>query len=167
MSKVLHKALDEYGIAEVSGTKYNKRVLDYFHETGHKWVTDDATAWCAAFANWVLKECGIQGSGKLNARSFLDTGREVKNPQQGDLVIFWRGSKSGWQGHVAFYITERDGFIYTLGGNQSDKVNISRYPKDRLLGYRRVETTQTNKVDFDIKKVTTKDLLTEVLLRIK
>ena len=40
-------------------------------------------------------------------------------------------------GEFSSYIAERDGLIYTLGGNQSNSICIKPYPKERLLGYRR------------------------------
>ncbi|QKP77125.1 hypothetical protein HT051_06445 [Methyloligella sp. GL2] len=50
--------------------------------------------------------------------------------------MFSRGSSS-WQGHVAFFVKDLgNGRIQILGGNQSDRVSLSTYPKSRLLGYR-------------------------------
>jgi len=97
------------------------------------------TAWCAAFVNWCLAQSGIQGTGKPNARSFLHVGDEVKVPQKGDIVVFWRSSKKSWKGHVAFFneLTS-SGDIVVLGGNQNNEVCYKIYPKERLLGYRRV-----------------------------
>ncbi len=39
-------------------------------------------------------------------------------------------------GHVAFFDEQRNARIFVLGGNQSNQVNITSYPGDRLLGYR-------------------------------
>jgi uncharacterized protein (TIGR02594 family) len=105
------------------------------------------TEWCAAFVNAILERHGIPGSESVSeyplmARSFLDWGESVDEPQRGDIVVFTRGS-SGWQGHVAIYLgsVERDGRIYyrILGGNQNNAINVSEYPASRLLGIRRIE----------------------------
>jgi len=96
------------------------------------------TAWCAAFVDAVLKTTGSEGTGKLNARSYLDWGVPVTTPKVGDVVVFSRGDPNGWQGHVGFYMgTNPDGSIKVLGGNQSNSVSISDYDAKRLLGYRR------------------------------
>ncbi len=137
----LQIALSQVGIKEVSGKKDNPEVIKYFNALGYNGEElKDETAWCAAFANWVLKTANKDYTGKLNARSFLEIGDEVENDcvQQGDIAVFWRESPSSWKGHVAFYITERNGYIYVLGGNQANKVCIKAYPKSRLLSYRRV-----------------------------
>lgn len=96
------------------------------------------TAWCAAFVDAVLKTTGSEGTGKLNARSYLDWGKPVDTPKVGDVVVFSRGDPNGWQGHVGFYMgTNEDGTIKVLGGNQSNSVSVSDYSADKLLGYRR------------------------------
>lgn len=162
----LHIALKEYDILEIPGANDNARIVQYFADIGHSWVKDDETAWCAAFANWVLKQCNITGTGKLNARSFLNVGQVVTTPEVGDIVIFWRVSPTGWEGHVGFYITERNGLIYTLGGNQSNKVCIAGYSKNQLLGYRRVTTSVNIETPKDIKKATLKELVNELNTRV-
>ena len=99
------------------------------------------TPWCAAFVNAVLKASGIDGTGSLSARSFLQFGTETQMPKPGDIAVFSRGDPNGRAGHVGFYAweIERDGEIYIriVGGNQGDSVSEQLYPKSRLLGYRR------------------------------
>ncbi|WP_274385061.1 TIGR02594 family protein [Oricola indica] len=65
------------------------------------------------------------------AINWLKFGREVK-PQPGAILVFWRGSPSGWQGHVGFCVGEDDTHFHVLGGNQSNAVTISRIAKSRL-----------------------------------
>lgn len=130
-------ALGEYGVTEIVGSKHNPRVLEYFKSTGNSWVKDDETAWCAAFVGFCLETSGRKSTGKLNARSYLLYGTNTLKPQLGDIVVFWRISKNSSYGHVAFYVKEVDGYIYVLGGNQSDGVCIQKYPKSQLLSYRK------------------------------
>ena len=92
MVDLLTKALSQYGVKEIKGEKHNEQIVKYFHEIGHEWVQDDETAWCSAFMNWVAKTQGYEYSGKLNARSWLDVGANIKSPQVGDVVVFWRVS---------------------------------------------------------------------------
>lgn len=138
MSKIIEVALSQFGTREISGLEHNPVVVNYFKEIGHSWVKNDETAWCSAFTNWVALKAGANTSKKLNARSWLKVGKEVKEPQQGDIVVFWRESENSWKGHVAFYVNETENFINVIGGNQNNRVNISSYPKERLLGYRRI-----------------------------
>lgn len=98
------------------------------------------TAWCAAYVNASLEQAGMEGTGSNAARSFLDWGVEVDQPQRGDLAIFSRGDPNGWQGHVGFFDGYNDdGTIRVLGGNQGDSVSIANYGADRLLGFRRAD----------------------------
>lgn len=135
-------ALQEYGVKEVSGGTHNPRILKYFEEIGHEWVTTDEAAWCSAFVNWVCFKAGFKGSGKLNARSWGNIGEKVESGVEeariGDIVIYWRDSPESWKGHVGFYISHSKTHIYTLGGNQSNMVKITPYPMIQLLDIRRL-----------------------------
>lgn len=98
------------------------------------------TAWCAAYVNATLQQAGMQGTGSNMARSFLDWGTEVSEPQRGDLAVFTRGDPNGPFGHVGFFDGyNEDGTIRVLGGNQGDSVSIASYSPDDLLGFRRGE----------------------------
>ena len=106
--------------------------------------------WCAAFVNAALRSRGIPGSESVSenpflARSFLDWGEEVEEPQIGDIIVFPRGS-SGWQGHVGFYFLTAvvDGVEYyaILGGNQNDEVSYELYPSSAAIGIRRPKVYQ-------------------------
>jgi uncharacterized protein (TIGR02594 family) len=123
---------------EIRGPVDNPEIVQMFADVGHSSVQDDETAWCAAFVGSHLKRAGLPHTGKLTARSYLDWGQPVNDPEPGDIVVFWRGSRDGWQGHVGFYVSETATHINVLGGNQSNKVSVQAYPKDRLLGYRRM-----------------------------
>ena len=58
----------------------------------------------------------------------------------GTVLVFWRGSRSGWQGHVGFYAGEDESAFHVLGGNQTDAVTVARIGKDRLLSMRWPQT---------------------------
>jgi uncharacterized protein (TIGR02594 family) len=135
--KIVEVALGEIGVVEQSGPELNSpRILEYFEEIGHSWVKTDETAWCSAFVNYVAKVAGYEYSGKLDARSWLDIGTETNEPKIGDVVVLWRVDPDSWKGHVGFYIKDDEDYIWILGGNQSNQVKITKYPKYRLLGYR-------------------------------
>jgi hypothetical protein len=90
----------------------------------------------------VLKNTVMEGTGKLNARSFLEWGTNVeKDPKKGDVVVISRGSEP-WMGHVGFFNGfDSNGDIQIVGGNQGDAVSIKTYKADRLLGFRRADGT--------------------------
>jgi uncharacterized protein (TIGR02594 family) len=117
----------------------NPRVNAYFDDVGHPALHDD-TAWCAAFVGAMLARAGLPHTGKLTARSYLDWGRPVadEDAREGDLVIFWRGSPDGWQGHVGFFVRFEGTQIIVVGGNQRNQVSEARYPRGQLLGFRRM-----------------------------
>jgi uncharacterized protein (TIGR02594 family) len=132
-------AQSEYGIKEIPGGKDNPEILKYFDEMGFdSKLLHDETAWCSAFVNYCCKIAEKDFSGKLNARSWLEIGEEVKTPEQGDIVILWRESPDSWKGHVGFYVTDRKGWTFILGGNQGNAVKIQAYPTARILKYVRV-----------------------------
>ncbi len=142
MSQLINIALSQYGVTEIVGYQHNPIVLNYFKEIGHTWVATDETAWCSSFVNWVALKAKVERSHKLTARSWLNVGAEIKEPKLNDLVIFWRHKKSSWKGHVGFFISysEDKKYIYVLGGNQNNQVNIKKYPVYRLLGFRRLSS---------------------------
>jgi len=124
------------------GDGSNPKVVAYFKDSGNAGVKDDETAWCAAFVGAMLKRAGMKGTGKLNARSYLEWGTRVdrKDAREGDVVVFKRGNSS-WQGHVAFFVKDNGSTITVLGGNQSNAVNRKAYPAASLLGIRRAVST--------------------------
>ena len=150
------------GVKEFPAAKHNLTIVKYYRDSGHAWVQDDETPWCAAFVGSVLAECGLSGTKELNARSYLKWGQPVdlEQAKKGDVVVFWRGSKEGWKGHVAFYSDHDEDTIWVLGGNQGDAVNVKGYPRGRLLGVRtlkqpRTKKTQSKTVKASMVQVTT------------
>lgn len=136
---LIEKALAEFGVKEIVGSKNNQHILKYFNGLGLKRsLLQDETAWCSAYVNWVAKQCNYEHTGKLTARSWLHVGTSVINPKLGDVVVFWRESPQSWKGHVGFFIKQTKGFVYVLGGNQNNKVCIKAYPKNRVLDYKRL-----------------------------
>lgn len=82
--------------------------------------------WCALFANACLESTGYHGTRNAMARSFEHDPNFIQlgAPALGCIVTFWRGVKSQGYGHVGFYAGEHGDYIYTLGGNESDCVQV-------------------------------------------
>lgn len=122
--------------SSIHGKEYNKIIAKFISDIlGNKEPTDEVP-WCSAYLNAVMKDLGLKGTNSLLARSWLEWGQKTSKPEMGDIVVFWRESKTSWKGHVAIYIAESEDSIYALGGNQSDEVSIAKYPKEKVLDYR-------------------------------
>lgn len=146
---ILKVALAEIGVKEVAGPQDNPRIVKY-----HKFATinndvgqKDSVPWCSSFLCYVIEHVfPHDGDGKpmgstnsMLARSWLKWGVSTKDdPMPGDIVVYWRGTPNGWQGHCGIFLKRnQNGSIITLGGNQNDEVNVSIYSGSKLLDIRR------------------------------
>lgn len=121
-----------YGLHE---SRDKSKLLEAFKGIVASWVDPREVAWCGAFVAVCLKQwkTDVEVPGNiLGARQWGNFGTACK-PQRGAVLTFWRGSKSGWQGHVGFMVGQDSTTFHVLGGNQSDAVTIARLSKDRLL----------------------------------
>ena len=130
----------EIGTREIAGPASNPKIDEWFNAQGYSYKDD--TAWCALFLGHMLEAAGLPSTEALNARSYEDFFEATSRPKEGDIVVFWRVRKSGWQGHVGF-VVEVDWTgkrVLVLGGNQSNMVNEQWYPMNGrtvgLLGFR-------------------------------
>ena len=64
------------GLEEWPGARSNPEIEALWSAAGMP-VQQDGVAWCASFVGAVLGSLGIPGTGKPNARSYLQWGREV------------------------------------------------------------------------------------------
>lgn len=142
MNEVLKVALSQWNFKEIQGKYHNPEIVKYFQEIGYK-INNDETAWCSAFLNWCAMKAGYEYTTKLNARSWQHIGIEVpKNEWKlGDVVVLWRSSPESWKGHVGLYIRHDENYIYLLGGNQSNRVTISKYSISRVIAVRELQPT--------------------------
>ncbi|MEM8985879.1 MAG: TIGR02594 family protein [Pseudomonadota bacterium] len=83
----------------------------------------DEVPWCAAFVNWCLEMSGVRGNRKANAKSFESYGYKLPEPMFGCIAVVPRG---GNRKHVAFFVGESKADFALLGGNQKDRVSISK-----------------------------------------
>jgi uncharacterized protein (TIGR02594 family) len=125
-------AMNEIGQKEVPGPKRaNPRILEY-HKASSLEAKDDSgarNAWCASFVSWVMKQHGYTPpQNAMRALSWMNFGKYVAKPTFGTIGV---KSRDGG-GHVAFVVGQsRDGnFLYVLGGNQNDEVNILHYDRN-------------------------------------
>jgi len=130
-----------YGVKEIGGKENNKIIVQFFKETGNGKIKTDEDAWCSVFVGYCAKKAGFNYRIKPTAKSWLEVGQKISEPQPGDVVIFWREDPNSWKGHVSIYIgtDEETNEIICLGGNQDDQVCFRRYDANSVLGYRRLE----------------------------
>jgi uncharacterized protein (TIGR02594 family) len=127
-------AWNERGQKEHDGSGNNPRILEYQSACSFD-PHDEEVPWCSSFANWVMKQAGIRGSGEASARSWLKWGQKLDTPRRGCIVVLSRPG-APTNGHVAFYVGEENGRFKLLGGNQENQVKVSLYDKSRLLSFR-------------------------------
>jgi uncharacterized protein (TIGR02594 family) len=141
------------GLTEGPGPADNPKILEMYASVGHDWVEHDSVAWCAAFVGHCLETAGLRSTRKLTARSYLDWGVpvEVTDAQKGDIGVIPRGNSS-WQGHVFFIDRIEGAWVWGLGGNQDDAINVKRYPVSKLLGVRRAGNV-TPRVEMSVPDV--------------
>lgn len=131
-------ALKEIGVAEIPGPTDNKRIIEYHHATNlskDDGSESELTAWCSSFANWVMKQAGIPGTGSAWARDWEDWGIELSKPRYGCLALYERNEPGG-DSHIAFWTGESGENDKCVGGNQGNSVCEKLQAKDTLISYR-------------------------------
>lgn len=134
-------AYSQLGICETPGGDATPQILRYFARIGRADVVSDETAWCGGFVGFVCLEAGIDTAAikpaeSLLARSYLKLGTAIETPRTGALAVFRRDQSGPHAGHVGFVVGATATHIMLLGGNQSNSVSISAYPRADLLGLR-------------------------------
>lgn len=143
----LNVAESQLGVKEITGERHNPIVLEYHRTTtlSERAAGKDETPWCSSFVNWCLIKAGYKGTNNALARSWLQWGIELLEPQEGCITVIRRkqhgpdaatGSRRGF--HVGFYVGHSPHSIRLLGGNQRDQVKLSNYPLKvyELRGFR-------------------------------
>ena len=125
----------DIGQHEIAGSGTNPRIAAYFRLAGHPEITDDETAWCAAFVGACLEQAEIRSSRSLAARSYLAWGIAAAKPEIGCITVLSRGGDPSL-GHVGFLVGLTETHVQLLGGNQSDSVSVATFDRSRVVGFR-------------------------------
>jgi len=131
----LELAWGDPGVAETPGADHTHRVVRYYADVGHAQITNDETAWCAAFLGSCLERAGLASTRSLMARSYSTWGEPLGEFRAGAVAVLSR-TADPTLGHVGFLIGETADTVILLGGNQSDAVTVEAFPRSRLLGLR-------------------------------
>lgn len=136
--RIIREWLAINNVKETPGSGNNPIIMGWIKELGPKfaWIKDDKTAWCST-AQAVV---GLRAKKDVSmvtaaAISWVGFGKKIAKTDAvlGDILVFQR--KGGH--HVGTYVAESPTSFYIFGGNQSDKVCITRILKNRLLDVRR------------------------------
>ncbi len=130
-------ASQELGVSEIYGKRANPRIVHY-HSFTSLGSESDEVAWCSSFVNaGLLEGANILGTKSAAAASFRNYGVPVDPKTFAAIVLF--KTNTGSLRHVAFSSGYWKGWLFVLGGNQSNKVKItmrqvgevteSRFPK--------------------------------------
>lgn len=128
------------GVREDPGIQANPIIIAMMRVSKSSFVSDE-TPWCSAFINQVCWLLDLTRTGSLRARSWLRIGQvlTIEEARPGfDIVVLWRISPQSESGHVGFYVSQTADTVVLCGGNQNDAVCEMEYPKDRILGVRRL-----------------------------
>jgi uncharacterized protein (TIGR02594 family) len=133
--RVIVEAVHLIGVQEIVGRQHNPIILDWAKEVNLPQYTNDEIPWCGLFVAVVVKRAGFEVvKDPLWARNWNNFGTKQSTAMLGDILIFTR---PGGGGHVGFYAGEDDTCYHVLGGNQSNRVNVTRILKSRCIGIRR------------------------------
>lgn len=128
------------GIKEKPGSGTHPQIALMF-ALAPSWLDQDdsKTAWCGIFRGWIGQRCGTGLPPEhYRAAAWAKWGRavDVSKPatwQQGDTIVMTRPGGN----HVCLLDRVAGQFAWVLGGNQSNSVNITRFPLSRVTHVRR------------------------------
>lgn len=120
------------GEHEILGEKDNQFILDCFKYTAYK-AAHDECAWCAAFIGRCLVESGFRSTGSAAAISYKEFGEPCELVPGAIVVFEW----SDGSHHVTIcdHIMNL-AYVSCIGGNQSDMVKFSNFPRERIVATR-------------------------------
>lgn len=142
LPRMIQIAISQHGVTEVVGKGSSETIIawrDGLNRAGVaiKGYSDDDIPWCGLFLAYIAyqrKENATEVvEAPLWARSWVKYGKSSPLPSLGDVLVFQRGDG----GHVGLYIAEDATAYHVIGGNQSNRVCITRIHKSRLIAARR------------------------------
>lgn len=148
--RMIAEALKQYGTLEAPGKADNPKIIGWQDEReaaglGRIYAgvyRHDAIPWCGLFMAIVAHRANIERRAErnpprlyLSALEWAAFGTSIPKGAAalGDVLVFKR--KGG--GHVGLYVGHDASAFHVLGGNQSDRVSITRLSRNRLVAVRR------------------------------
>lgn len=143
-------ARQEIGVKEIDGAGSNPRILEYFSATSYGDPEGDHVAWCGAFVSFCLHGANAikgegegkgEGKGSARAADWIEMAKKLgmvklDNPRVGCVVVLKPApGANNSSGHVGFFLSESNGKINILGGNQSNSVMEKEFPAEMVRAY--------------------------------
>lgn len=119
------------GTEEIAGPEDNPDIVAYHQYTSLK-AKDDETAWCASSSCAWLERAGVRSPRSAAAADFRNWGKELKEGRLGCLVVMSRPGGN----HVFQYLDEDANGVYGIGGNQGDRVSVTRFAWANITNFR-------------------------------
>jgi len=155
----LSVALGEHiaGAREIGGNNQGSWVRKYLNN-----LAQEGSDWCASFVSWCFRETGFAmmfsyAPLALDIRNEFRRKEEKRRrpyggqgdrwfyapedsyePVPGDLIVWKRGDPTSPWGHIGIVFAFRNGWLYTIEGNRTNKVQLFRHKRaemKRLLGF--------------------------------
>ncbi len=140
MTKWLEEAKKHDGVvAEIPGAQNNATLMGWIKKLGAKvlgiTVTNEDTPWCGTFVAHCMQTAGITPPPiAVRAKAWAEWEANLRADRlvPGAVLVFDRDGG----GHVGFYVGEDATTYSVLGGNQSNKVCVTRIEKSRCIARR-------------------------------
>ncbi|MCU6454361.1 TIGR02594 family protein [Sphingomonas sp. A2-49] len=127
------------GTREAAGAANNPTILGWAARLGAKVLgmvyNADSVPWCGLFVAACVTEAGLTPpSIAVRAKSWATWGQNLRADRlsPGAILVFERPGG----GHVGLYVGEDDRAYHVLGGNQGDRVSVTRIEKARCVARR-------------------------------
>jgi len=136
--RIFDHALHDNGLAEFSGSASAPRIRTAILAAA-KWLNpdDSKTAWCGCIRGlWGIETGTGVPPEHYRAASWAKWGKAVPDLNaavKGDTIVMTRPGGN----HVCLYVKHDNNYVWAFGGNQSDMVKTSRFPRDRVTHIRR------------------------------
>lgn len=127
----LQHARTHIGLAETPGPSTAPTIASWLKSL-KAWWTDDETPWCGTF----VAHC-MQATGNpipkywMRAKAWIDWGKPCPAALGCVCILDREGG-----GHVFFPTKISRNFVWGIGGNQGNRVQESKFPRARVLGFR-------------------------------
>jgi uncharacterized protein (TIGR02594 family) len=133
------------GMHEIAGNEDNALIVGFGQLIDPDYKHDEI-AWCSVFVHAIAFMLNMPRHKGLNARGWLKIGIPITLDQamiNSDVVILNRGigpqpgpDVINAPGHVGFFagLSVDRKYVSLLAGNQGDKVCITQFPVERILG---------------------------------
>lgn len=137
--RIYGHALRDNGLKEMPGKASDPRIRSAILAAASWLDPDDSkTAWCGCIRGlWGIETGTGVPREHYRAASWATWGEAVpgglKNAVQGDTIVMTRTGGN----HVCLFVRQDATHVWCFGGNQSDAVNVQRFPKGRVTHVRR------------------------------